>query len=575
MNDCPVLLAKVEGHRMTTPGDFIGPYRVLAEISRRASNVTYLVEHPAQGAAVPAFLTIWPEIHLREASEDRAFIQACQEIKELQAAAFPLLESGLEQEVPYIVLAEHEASQEEGIALLDRRLQDRTVTKPVASVEASPAPPKWRAVIYHIQHITHAFMLPLWVRAFTWARAFRNSLGTRRGRIWAGAVVALVVMLVSIFVSYQVLPASSATVTLTPRSVHLQHDLQVIVFTQPDQQGDIPGHFISYTTPTQTGSGPATGVIHHNATLATGQVVVSDITLNDPNSPANIGSSTIDSNSGVSITLQPFTATQGGTVTVSASAGLGANGNIPAYDIDFPVNLCQSSFLSPFCTQIGSAYVQNPQPFTGGSDAYDQHFVQASDIDTAAQPLIDQLTVSAQTMIAQLVTQQMQPGDQTVMPTPRCTPTSQSDQKIGDYTDSVTVQVSVTCYQITYAQKDFMPGVIHAEQQQVDAAYGQGYRLVGALLAVPPTLGSVYVAGTATLLVSTKSIWVYQVDEAFKAQVAQQSVGKTPADARSLLLHLHAGIQEVTFALQGFGSKLPADARAVHIAVQVVTGLRA
>ncbi|HEX6779292.1 MAG TPA: hypothetical protein VF099_13875, partial [Ktedonobacterales bacterium] len=85
------------------------------------------------------------------------------------------------------------------------------------------------------------------------------------------------------------------------------------------------------------------------------------------------------------------------------------------------------------------------------------------------------------------------------------------------------------------------------------------------MLAAPPTLESAGVTGTATLLVKTNSIWVYQVDDTLKTQIAQQSVGKTQSDARSFLLHLHAGIQDVTFALQGFGGKLPMDAHAIRV----------
>lgn len=550
---------------MIAPGDFIGPYRVLAEISRLSSSVTYLVEHPAQGLAAPAFLTIWPEIHLRSLEEDIAFTQACQKIKEEQADAFPLLASGVENENPYVLLSEQAGQQ--GIALIDQRLQE---------IESSNAPtmfPQDRQEAPQPQPQEtpqpqpRAFPLPRWLTP-------SRIMGTRRGRTWAGALAALLIVSVAITVLYSVEPASAATITLLPKSRHVQQSLQVLVFTQPNQVGDIRGQLISYTTPTQTQTGQATGTIHHDATYAKGSVVISQISLNAGGSAA-IGASTLDSYSGVSIVLQPFTAVDGGTVTVTAQAkNPGSGENISAYDIDFPVDLCNSFDI--LCAHpIGSAYAQNPSPFTGGQDASDQPVVMQSDIDTVTNALTTQLTTSAQAGLAPLLAQQIQPGEQMALPTPQCTTTIQADHQTGDLAATITVSGTATCFQIVYAQQDFLPGVIHAQQQQVDAAYGQGYSLVGAMLAAPPTLESAGVTGTATLLVKTNSIWVYQVDDALKTQIAQQMVGKTQSDARSLLLHLHAGIQDVTFALQGFGSKLPTDARAIRVAAKAVAGLRA
>ncbi|HEX6779293.1 MAG TPA: hypothetical protein VF099_13880 [Ktedonobacterales bacterium] len=385
---------------MIAPGDFIGPYRVLAEISRLSSSVTYLVEHPAQGLAAPAFLTIWPEIHLRSLEEDIAFTQACQKIKEEQADAFPLLASGVGNETPYVLLSEQAGQQ--GIALIDQRLQE---------IESSNAPtmfPQDRQEAPQPQETPkpqpRAFRLPRWL-------APSRIMGTRRGRTWAGALAALLIVSVAITAFYIVEPASAATITLLPQSRHVQQSSQVLVFTQPNQVGDIRGQLISYTTPTQTQTGQATGTIHQDATRAKGSVVISQISLNAGGSAA-IGASTLGSNSGVPIVLDPFTAVDGGTVIVMAQAkNAGSGGNISAYDIDFPVDLCNSFDI--LCAHpLGSAYAQNSDPFTGGQDASDQPVVMQSDIDTVTNALSAQLTANAQAGLTQLLTQQVQPGEQ-------------------------------------------------------------------------------------------------------------------------------------------------------------------
>jgi hypothetical protein len=388
-------------------------------------------------------------------------------------------------------------------------------------------------------------------------------------------VAAALVLSVVIGVLYLVLPASGATITLLPKSRPVQQSLPVVISTQANQSGDIQGKLISYTTPTQAQTGQASGKMHHAATTASGSVVISQISLNAGGS-ADIGSSALPGNSGVTVVLQEFTAVQGATITVPAQAeNAGSGGNIFAYDINFPVALCNATdFLCS--APIGQAYAQNPSPFTGGVDAFDLPVVEQADIDALTNSLTAQLTASAQAALAQLITQQVQPGEQTALPAPQCTPTTQANQKAADMAAQVTVSGTVTCYQIAYAQQDFLPGVIHAEQQQVDTMYGPGYALVGAMLVDTPVFQSSDAAkGTATLMVNTNSIWAYQVDDTLKAKMAQEIVGQSPSDGRSALLQKNPGIQDATVALQGFGSKLPSDARAIHFTVKAVAGLHA
>src|SRR5262249_853364 len=125
-----------------------------------------------------------------------------------------------------------------------------------------------------------------------------------------------------------------------------------------------------------------------------------------------------------------------------------------------------------------------------GGDARDEMFVQQTDIDGLAQPLVPQLTASAQTALAPLIAQQLQPGEQTVLPTPMCSPNVQANHKVIEAATTVTVSVTVTCYQIAYAPQDFLPGVIHAQQEQVNQLYGYAYHLVGDMLAEPPVYSS-------------------------------------------------------------------------------------
>jgi hypothetical protein len=540
------------------PGDFFGPYRVLAEKSRLSSSVTYLAEHPDRGSAAPVFLVVWPDLHLRSPEEEQAFAQACEQINAADGGAFQLLSSGVIQETPYLVLAPQEASQEQ-IALIDRRMQSSS--SPTDSAE--------------------------FLRALRGTSAPREAAGTgpagRPGvmrrrvprRAWAGAIAALVVVLACAGCLHVTEPASGATVILTPKSKLVQQTLSVVVFTRPTQNGDLRGRAITYTSPAQTQTGKATGKVHHDASTASGEVVISRIQLNGVSSE-DVGSSRLTSNSGVDLLLDSFTATQGGTVVVQAHAAQdGASGDIGAYDIDFPINICSPyDLLCQF--PDGTAYAQNTKAFTGGQDAYDETVVQQSDIDGLARPLISKMAASAQEQLSQLVAEQVQPGEHTVLPTSQCTPNVKPDHAVGAGATLLTVSVSVTCYQIAYSQQDFLPGVIHAEGLQVGQQYGPAYTLAGDLIADSPVYESTDASQqTATIAVKARSIWAYQVDAGHKSSIAQEILGKTQDDARDLVLSNEKDIQDVRFALQGFGGKLPTDANAIQFAVQPVSGLHA
>ena len=158
-----------------------------------------------------------------------------------------------------------------------------------------------------------------------------------------------------------------------------------------------------------------------------------------------------------------------------------------------------------------------------------------------------------------------------------CTPTVQADHKAIEAATTVTVSVTVTCYQIAYAQQDFLPGVIHAQQEQVNQLYGYAYHLVGDMLAESPVYSLTDASSqTAEVSVKANSMWMYQVDNVQKARIAQEIVGQSTDDARNLLLSKEKDfLQDVTISLQGFGAKLPEDAHAIQVTVQAVSGLHA
>jgi hypothetical protein len=546
---------------MFVPGDFLGPYRILTESSRSLFSSTYLVEHPSGGTATPMSLTVWPDVHLDSTANYQAFIQACQKIKTLSSREVIILDFGLEKDAPYLVTPEDEASRR-WIASIDQRLQQDGARSAIflSAMQGASTP------------LTSQ---DAWRRS-PFTKSGSMIQGGRGSRWKIGGAVVLAIIVIAALILHITLPASAATITIIPRTHHVQQALSVVVATQSNQGGDINGKLISYATPPRTQTGKTTGIAHHNATTASGSVIVSHISLNDPSGPQDISASNVTSNNGVAIVISEFTATQGGTVTVPASAqNAGASGNIPAFDINGTYDICL--FTDVLCTSpVGHALVQNPHPFTGGSNATNQPVVKQSDIDTLAKPLVTQLTSNAQAALAKLEQQQMQPGDQLALQKPECMPTVNPNHPVNAVSSTVTVSVSVLCYQIAYAKSDFIPGVIHAQQTQVDATYSPNYGLAGDIIVTPPTFVSTdSTAKTATLLVNAESIWAFQMTDAQKQAVAQLIAGKSQSDAKTLTLHFNEGVQDVTMAMSGFGGNLPTNSQAIHVVIKSVTGLHA
>jgi hypothetical protein len=386
-----------------------------------------------------------------------------------------------------------------------------------------------------------------------------------------GALAALLVLSGGIWWGHLSVNALAATVLVTPNSMHLQQTLEVVVASQPNPNGDIAGHALTATSPTLTQTGRATGKEPIQATAAEGLIVVSDLTLN-PSGTVRVYSS-FTSSSGVAISTDFFDATsEPGSFLIPAHAGqAGARGNIPAYDIDFTVVLLSAADGSP----VGHAHAYNPRPFIEGADAHEVTVVQQSDIDGLAQPVMAELTPSTREALNEQVAQHQQPGEQTALPAPECTPTIQSDRQVGAEVAKLTVQVAVTCYQILYAERDLLPGVIHAQERQASSRFTEGFRLIGQMQASAPVFfASDPIQRLAFLRVNADSIWAYHLDGAVGARMAERIAGETTEEAETLLLDQYAGrLADVTFELAGFGGKLPTETGAIRMVAQEIAGL--
>jgi zinc-ribbon domain/Baseplate J-like protein len=347
---------------------------------------------------------------------------------------------------------------------------------------------------------------------------------------------------------HTILPASSATVTITPASQNFSKTYAISAVTgTPDvSQHQVQARLLSFTTKAQSKTVKATGQGHQDSTAATGSLTFTNASENTTIAAGQ----QISGASGVEIAIDnPFDLTVGGTTSVSAHAvNPGSGGNIPAYDINGAYAITQLG------AQVGTVYIQNTSAFTGGQDASDYTYVQQSDIDNVANPLVSQLTPAARSAVQQ----QLRANERFVyyMSDPECTPNIKTNHQATDKATDVTVTVSVTCQGEVYDLQAFQ--AMATDLLKSDAASQlAGYALVGNVVIGVPIIVTID-GGTVYMNVDVQGVWVSQFGDSQKQSLAKLIAGKTQADASALLLE-QRGIHKVSLTTSGgWGAALPA-----------------
>ena len=393
------------------------------------------------------------------------------------------------------------------------------------------------------------------------------------GRLWKKprrwkliALIAFIVLLVGgsapflIFWLTTVLPATGATVTVTPVRQHLSKNYTMYAVTgAPDvAQNQTQARVLSVTTKAQSKTVKATGTGHQDAAQAEGKVTISPISGTVP-----VGNLQIPGNSGVNVIVDVTKSISSGSQAFDAYAvKTGSGGNIPAYDIDSSYQLVVNANVK--------FYAQNTQAFTGGQDAHDYTFVEQSDIDGAATPLVDQLTSDAQTAVQQ----QVQANEQFAS-TPECTPNIKANHKANDRVTAVTVTVTVTCKGEVYNAQAAQPLASGLLKGDAASQLGAHYALIGDMVIGTPQAVTTDEHGTVTLNVSAEGTWVYQFSDAQKHSFAQLIAGKSLADAQTLL-RKQEGINKVSISTTGgWGHALPTSVNDIKFTIVAAPGSQA
>jgi serine/threonine protein kinase len=394
--------------------------------------------------------------------------------------------------------------------------------------------------------------------------AFRDFLA-KRARLIA---IVLLVVLVPLLIYYglTVLPASAATITITPMSKRLTqtYHIDAVAGTPDNTQHQAPAYTISFTTPPKTQTVATSGRGHQNATAAKGMLTFSQV---GQNSDIDTGQ-TISGSDGIQIiTDQAFTINVGQTVQIPAHAvNAGSCCNIGTDDFDFQVGV-----INPITkVQMTTVFVENQQPFSGGQDAFDYNFVKQSDIDRVANAFVSQLTKDAQAGVEKQVKTNQQPLSDI-----QCSPNIKPDHKVNDRVDNVTVAVTVTCSREYFVPQEVQNAAEAAFKDDAQTKYGSNYQLSGNAVMGMPQVFAPLANGTVTLQVKVDGIWVYHFSDSQQQQIIQNIVGKPQSSANDVLQHT-IGVNRATIATSGgIGSALPTSPPNIKFVVVNIPGLQA
>jgi len=374
--------------------------------------------------------------------------------------------------------------------------------------------------------------------------------------------------------------AGPATVTITPESLDLKNTYTITAVTgTPDaSKQQVGARVISVTTPAVNKTVQATGSGTSPGTHATGSLdVVNYDTANALNVPAGssfpnnfstaCASSSLIMVLDASVTLPaaqagsayPSVIVPGHVQQVGTIGDFSDNGCFGF--IYHNLSNCPGTTYGNVCWAIASVY-----PFTGGTDPQRYTAVAQSDIDGAANSLINANQPDAQ----QVVQGQVQSNEQ-LIGTPQCSPNTSADHKAGDAASQVTVTVTFTCTGEAYDHDAALALASTLLTNQARSSPGGGYALVGQIKTTltNATLGS---QGMVTITATAEGVWVYQFSDAQKQALASLIAGKSEQEAIQAL-QAQTGVAHAMIQLaDGDGKTLPADPKQITITIQAVRG---
>ncbi len=358
-----------------------------------------------------------------------------------------------------------------------------------------------------------------------------------------------------------------ATVTIIPASQIVQDTylMQGVTDNANADNRQVTVRQLS-ATKTATDTVNATGHAQIPAKTATGMLTF----RNGSTSQQTVAPASITSTNGIQViadrnvtipSANPNTGAPGQASVSAHAVSPGANGNIAAGSIN-----------GSCCLAGGFITVTNVNPFTGGVNAVDYHFLQQADITSVTNTHQDKLKSDAQND----TNGPKKSGEQFLGNINCADPKTTADQPIGDKGKNVTsanVTVSVTCNAEVYDANAVQAIAQKALQQKAMKDPGKGYVLAGHIvIQVQPQTQQ---DGTVTFSVVAQGLWYYQWTDAMKQDLRNSIKGKSTKDAQTVL-DSYPGVDRANhpkIAINNGATTLPSDSRQIALDVKVPNGL--
>ena len=417
----------------------------------------------------------------------------------------------------------------------------------------------------------------------------RQKGGLRRVTLLMAACLAVLILLLgggAIYAFPRIFSShTAATVTITPASSDLKnaYTLTAVTGTPDASKQQVAARVISVTTPAHSQTVAATGQQTTQGTHASGMITIVNYDTANPLTLA--AGSTYPNNFQGCAGSAPSSLV----MVLDASVTLPAappSGNYPRFN--GPGHIQQVGAIGNFADPAtlgcggfiyhnvsncpGTTYgnvcwaVASYTAFAGGTDPQTHIAVAQSDIDGAANSLINANQPNAQ----QVVQAQMQANEQQVG-TSQCSPNISSDHKVGDAASQVTVTVTFTCTGEAYDHDGARALASTLLTTQAASTPGAGYALVGHIKTqvTNATLGS---QGTVTVTVNAEGVWAYQFSDPQKQALAGLIAGKSEQEATQVL-QAQTGVAQVSIHFSGGnGQTLPTDPQQITMVIQAVPG---
>lgn len=368
--------------------------------------------------------------------------------------------------------------------------------------------------------------------------------------------------------SRQSTSATSASITIVPASKALQNTfaIQAVPGTPDKSKHQYQGaRYLSSSTTSYSQTVNATGQGTIPGTHASGTVCIDNF---DTSAPITLQAGSVYGNT---YPNAPFfhmvlDATESLPPAPSSSTFSQVCGPAHALEVGTIGNNIFNN--NQFGTLTYSVFTNSSLRFTNGKDSQNYVAVQQSDINTAANALINANMPDAQ----QLLQSQLRAGEQFIGH-PSCSPNVRANHRAGDNAPGVTVSVSFTCAGEVFEDSDARSFAAQLLAQQAITQLSSSYAAIGnTVTRIVSEQVTDSQQGTVTIMVDAQGKWLYHFTETQKQSLAKLIVGKQKGEAQSILLE-QTGIAQAQIQLSGGnGVTLPTDANRITIVVTSISG---